>query len=387
MSASEDAGAGRPAAGRGGPPLPAAAQTPAQADPGGDPTRTAGGWLADAAHPLLVDADPARRLVDAGRLGARAAADSVSLAGLVDGVLAAADRAAAERPAEPAARLMGRLRPVMTAAVAGYQRQARSELSRRDHERDQFVTDLLTGHTDPGRLAARAQRYGIRLSGEHVVAVARGPGLDRHVMQAVDEALAARFGAGNSLTVLRDGDLVCICAGGLRGVSAELAHRLLAHLGAGGWQVGVGRPHAGVHGLTTSLQEARNTLDLAARLGFGTPVLHAADLLVFPVLLRDRDAITDLVHTVLGPLTRARGGAQPLLDTLTVLFEQQGNQTATARALHVSVRAVTYRLDRIKALTGYHPSEPTQRFTLHTAVLGAKLIGWPGPDTGVRPQG
>jgi hypothetical protein len=45
-------------------------------------------------------------------------------------------------------------------------------------------------------------------------------------------------------------------------------------------------------------------------------VLNAADLLVFPVLLRDRDAIVDLVTTVLGPLTTARGGAQPYLDTV-----------------------------------------------------------------------
>lgn len=163
----------------------------------------------------------------------------------------------------------------------------------------------------------------------------------------------------------------------MRGVPAELARHLVQRLGAGRWQIAVGRTHRGLPGLATSLEEARNALDLADRLGFATPVLHAADLLVFPVLLRDRDAITDLVTTVLGPLTTARGGAQPLLETLTVLFEQQGNHTATARAMHISVRAVTYRLDRIRALTGYHPGEPTQRFTLHTAVLGARLLGWP----------
>lgn len=27
--------------------------------------------------------------------------------------------------------------------------------------------------------------------------------------------------------------------------------------------------------------------------------------------------------------------------------------------------------------TGYHPNEPTQRFTLHAAVLGARLLNWP----------
>jgi hypothetical protein len=28
-------------------------------------------------------------------------------------------------------------------------------------------------------------------------------------------------------------------------------------------------------------------------------------------------------------------------------------------------------------LTGYDPGDPTQRLTLQTAVLGAKLLGWP----------
>ena len=49
----------------------------------------------------------------------------------------------------------------------------------------------------------------------------------------------------------------------------------------------------------------------------------------------------------------------------------------TARRLHLSVRAVTYRLDRVEALTGYDPTDPAQRFTIHAAVLGAKLLGWP----------
>ncbi|WP_117211108.1 PucR family transcriptional regulator [Allorhizocola rhizosphaerae] len=266
---------------------------------------------------------------------------------------------------------------VLDAAIAGFHNRIRSELSDHDSQRAEFVNDLLTGRADPGHLAERAQRYGIRLSGTHVVTVAAGAGLTETIVRDVDSLLAARYGSGNTLTTWRDRQLVCISTGGLRGLPAELAHHLLTRLGAGTWQIGVGRPHPGLNGIASSLTEARNTLDLAAKLGFTAPVLHAADLLVFPVLLRDRDAITDLVTTVLGPLQQARGGAQPYLDTLTVLFDNQGNQTATARQLHLSVRAITYRLDRIHALTGYHPGEPTQRFTLHAAVLGARLLGWP----------
>ena len=50
---------------------------------------------------------------------------------------------------------------------------------------------------------------------------------------------------------------------------------------------------------------------------------------------------------------------------------------STARRLGISTRAVTYRLERIRRLTGFSPDDPTQRFTLETAVLGAKLLGWP----------
>lgn len=106
-------------------------------------------------------------------------------------------------------------------------------------------------------------------------------------------------------------------------------------------------------------------------------MLHASDLLVFPVLLRDRAAITDLVRTVLGPLATARGGPKPLLATLSTFFDNHGNVTATARQLGLGARTVTYRLDRMQQLTGYAATEPTQRFTLEAAVLGAKLLGWP----------
>ena len=95
------------------------------------------------------------------------------------------------------------------------------------------------------------------------------------------------------------------------------------------------------------------------------------------MLLRDQPAITDLVQSVLGQLVHARGGAEPLLATLDAYFATGGVATETARRLHLSVRAVTYRLDRIKTLTGYDPTDPAQRFTIHTAVLGAKLLGWP----------
>ena len=60
--------------------------------------------------------------------------------------------------------------------------------------------------------------------------------------------------------------------------------------------------------------------------------------------------MVDLLRAVLMPLEAARGGAQPLLDTLHAYFASGSVTTETAKRLHLSVRAVTYRLDRIREI-------------------------------------
>jgi DNA-binding PucR family transcriptional regulator len=132
-----------------------------------------------------------------------------------------------------------------------------------------------------------------------------------------------------------------------------------------------------LYGIARSYEEAREALTMAVRLRVDTPVVTAHDLLIYRVLLRDQPAIVELVHAVLSPLTQARGGAEPLLATLQAYFETGAVATESAKRIHVSVRTVTYRLQRIKALTGYDPTDPAHRFTLQTAVLGARALNWP----------
>lgn len=98
--------------------------------------------------------------------------------------------------------------------------------------------------------------------------------------------------------------------------------------------------------------------------------MGAEELLVFPVLLRDRGAMADLVRTVLGPLTRARGGAEPLLRTLAECAASGYVNAEAARRLGISVRTLPYRSERVRTLTGYSPAEPLQCFTLEAAVMG-----------------
>ncbi len=119
----------------------------------------------------------------------------------------------------------------------------------------------------------------------------------------------------------------------------------------------IGRPQTGAGGVVHSYEEALSTLELAERLELDDPVLRAADLLVYPVLTRDRQAIADLVLSVLGPLREARGGVEPLLRTLEVCFDA-GMPRRSHRRLALSVQALTYRLERIHQLTG--PAPPTR---------------------------
>ncbi len=143
------------------------------------------------------------------------------------------------------------------------------------------------------------------------------------------------------------------------------------------WRIVVGRPYPGPSGVTRSYEEAEDALEVAKRLGLPEPVASVADLLIYQVLLRDRAAITDLVRTVLMPLAAARGGAAPLLATLAAYFARGGVAAAAARDLHLSVRAVTYRLARVRDLTGRDPVQPADALTLQVAVIGARLLDWP----------
>lgn len=328
-------------------------------------------------------------------LGTRAAEQGVALRALVDLYLSAAWRAWPQLPAvigedTTAVRAAGQrvLRAcddVVAALAEGYTSARRAVVRREEAMRREFVDDLLAGTADPAGLLVRAQSYDLQLAGPHTVLLARSavPFQEASpLLGQVSAALTGPLGAFEALITTRDGELVIV----LPALSPQILDAVLAaaHLAlASGdrrtekvWIV-LGRPHPGPSGVARSFSEARDTLALAARLRLSEPVVRAEELLVYQVLLRDRAALCDLIETVLTPLRRARGGAEPLLATLEAYLDSGGNTTRTAQRLHLSVRAITYRLHRIATLTGLHVGNPAHRYTLHTAVLGARALGWP----------
>ncbi|MBT3074441.1 MULTISPECIES: CdaR family transcriptional regulator [Streptomyces] len=309
--------------------------------------------------------------------GELAAADGTTLRGLVVRHLS---RARAAWPAGTAEgdRVLVAVQLAVEALCEGYERAQQLAVRQQESARREFIDDLLYGRGDPVRLAERAERFGLRLSHEHAVAAAEGPTPYTEgdsVPRRVERAVTGRFGERRTLLTTKGGRMVCIAPGDQRQVLAYFAKQ--AHAATGGGRAAVGRPHPGAGGVVHSYEEALQALDLAGRLGLEDPVLHAADLLVYPVLTRDRRAMAELVRTTLGPLLKARGGPEPYLETLTAYFDAGCVTTQAARHLSLSVRALTYRLQRIHQLTGSDPTDPRHRYPLQTAVIGARILGWP----------
>lgn len=332
--------------------------------------------------PILMAASlTGRRLTRAELLSRRALGEQAAEAGFQLRALVGAHLAAARvhwpDTGSPES-VLAAVEQAVDAFAEGYERAQRLAVRQETAARREFIDDLLYGRSDLGRLAERAERFGLRLSYEHAVAVAEGfVAYDEEdaVPRAVEQALLGRFGDRSVLLTTKAGRMVCIAPGDQGEMLTYFAKQAFAATDGG--RVAVGRPQPGVGGVVQSYEEALNVLDLAERLGMDEPLLRAADLLVYPVLTRDRHAMTELVVGTLGPLEAARGGAQPLIDTLTTYFDAGCVAAEAARRLSLSVRALTYRLERIHRLTGADPADPTHRYTLQTAVIGARLMGWP----------
>jgi sugar diacid utilization regulator len=271
--------------------------------------------------------------------------------------------------------------------VEGHQAERRQVIRQEEAQRAKFIDDLLRGDADVAGMVERAEPFGIDLTRRHVVALAAASTSRADlemIAAALETAVVRAFGDRDVLVATKE-NLLVILVPDLPAAAEEgrvevgpLVHGVLAqHPARTQWRVAVGRPHTGAYGIARSYEQAREALDLAVRLDLDRSVVDAGDVLIYRVLGRDQAAMIDLVEAVLTPLERARGGAEPLLETIETYLSAGRVATEAARRLHLSVRAVTYRLERVRELTGLDAADADHAFTLHAAVLGARLLGWP----------
>jgi purine catabolism regulator len=154
----------------------------------------------------------------------------------------------------------------------------------------------------------------------------------------------------------------------------QTLHRVVR---GGSFSLGIGNATGEVHELPRAHDEARQSLRLARRGGATRRVASYRNLGAFRLLLEVQNpvALARFVDETLGPLVRYQEGRRtPLVDTLEHLSAQHWNRRAAARALHLHVNSLAYRVQRIEALLGVSLEDAEARVAISIALRARSLL-------------
>jgi DNA-binding PucR family transcriptional regulator/putative methionine-R-sulfoxide reductase with GAF domain len=273
--------------------------------------------------------------------------------------------------------------------------RAAAEVERR--LRGDLVEELLAGGLDEPeaeRLARQAERLGHRLPRRAWVVVLEPDDAASEAEMAargrqdrIHAALAdlARRRLGGALTLTRSASAVVLLS---EEVAPDLAtaerHADQLHAAAapllrpGTASVGIGNLAESVAELARSHHEARQALRLARRGGMRGKITSYRSLGAFRLLLevQSPEALRRFVGEVLGPLLKyAESRETPLLETLEALAAARWVRRAAARDLGIHVNSMSYRTERIEAISGLKLDEPETRVAIAIALRARSMLG------------
>ncbi|HMA35651.1 MAG TPA: helix-turn-helix domain-containing protein, partial [Chloroflexia bacterium] len=155
-----------------------------------------------------------------------------------------------------------------------------------------------------------------------------------------------------------DGPALCASAEALL---ARLRGETRASLG-----LGIGRYHPGIGGLVRSYQDAAAALHIGQRFS-GRGRVYTLDRLGVGAFIGLTDEATkvDLARHLLGPLERELD----LVATLEAFFAANCSPSATAAALAIHRNTLTYRLDKVRMLTGLDPRNFDEAVQIRSGLL------------------
>jgi hypothetical protein len=237
---------------------------------------------------------------------------------------------------------------------------------------------MLVGGTMPeiGPGAAAADHHAARRG---CVAVVRPLRLDIASQQAVYRQTLS-FGRAKGFMVARVVDGVVVIGPNPPTWPAEL-HRALT-TGIGPAVVGVGPPADSTTGYEESFLLAGKAAD-ALRAQQREGVLSLAESGLDQLIIEATDAgrLVGLVDETLEPLRRHdQERRSDLIHTLELAFEHGWNLQAAARAAHVHVSTLRYRLTKVEQLSGVDLTCPDDRLTVQLSIRLSKLLGCDSAD-------
>jgi DNA-binding PucR family transcriptional regulator/putative methionine-R-sulfoxide reductase with GAF domain len=296
---------------------------------------------------------------------------------------------------EPAGRLRALEHGSTVLALELSKERAAAEVERR--LRGDLIEEVLAGGLEADeaeRIARQAERLGHRLPQKAWVVVlepdddqTEAPLAARARQDRLDGALSGviRSRMPGALTLVRSASAVFLVpdeiAPDLAAVE-KLANQVLAAAAPvvkpGSASVGIGNLANGVGELARSHVEARQALRLTRRAGGRGRVASYRSLGAFRLLLevQSPDALRRFVDELLGPLLQyAQSRGTPLLETLEALSAARWVRRAAARNLGIHINSMTYRVERIEALTGLQLDEPETRVAISIALRARAMLG------------
>jgi purine catabolism regulator len=156
----------------------------------------------------------------------------------------------------------------------------------------------------------------------------------------------------------------------LKVVANEFVTQLLAKHPRAQIVIGIGRPAVGPSKWIQSLQQARESWRLGKEWK-GAPVTYFGDLGLYQLLtaLGSSAEAARFFRKTLGRLiTHDDNKNAELVETLEAFFACHGNLSQTANRLHIHRNTLTYRLERISAITQLDLDDPDARFSLQLAL-------------------
>ncbi len=280
-------------------------------------------------------------------------------------------------------------------AVELSKERAAAEVERR--LRGDLVEEVLAGGLEADeaeRVARQAERLGHRFP-QRAWVLALEPDDDtteaalgaRGQQDRLDGALSGliRSRMPGALTLVRSASAVLLVPDEVSGDLAsveKLAAQVLAAaapvMKPGTASVGIGNLANGVGELARSHLEARQAVRLTRRAGGRGRVSSYRSLGAFRLLLevQSPDALRRFVSELLGPLLQyAQSRDTPLLETLEALSAERWIRRAAARQLGIHINSMTYRVERIEALTGLQLDDPETRVALSIALRARAMLG------------
>ncbi|TME20908.1 MAG: GAF domain-containing protein [Chloroflexi bacterium] len=239
--------------------------------------------------------------------------------------------------------------------------RAAAEVERR--LRGDLVEEVLAGGLESDeaeRIARQAERLGHRLPQRAWVVVLEADD---------DKTEAAVFLVPDELAA----DLSAV-----EKLAAQVLAAAAPVMKPGSGSVGIGNLANGVSELARSHVEARQALRLTRRAGGRGRVASYRSLGAFRLLLevQSPDALRRFVDELLGPLLRyAQSRDTPLLETLEALSAARWVRRAASRNLGIHINSMTYRVERIEALTDLKLDDPETRVAISIALRARAMLG------------